>query len=152
MLENNFIIVWPNKELRKKTKQIKKIDKKLIKEIKKIYFTLINNKFILGIAFNQININKKIFIAKLYDEKKKKEFIEVFINPKIIKKSKQKICSLESCLSIIGKNGIIYRNKSILLKYKNIKNKTKKKIFKNNNAICIQHEIDHLNGILWIDL
>ena len=151
MVKKELFITWPSNFIRKKTKKIKGIDKKKIKKIKNLIEITKNNLNIIGVAANQIKSKYRIFIINIYDNKKKKYKKEIFINPKIIKKSKFKIFAIESCLSVVGKSGIVKRSKYILIKYKNIYNKTKIKIFEGINSICIQHEVDHLNGILWID-
>ncbi len=140
------ILIYPNKILRKKSKKINKFNNKLKK--------IINNMFIIMYKYNgiglsgiQINIKKSIFIIDIL---KKKNSKLIFINPKIIKKKKI-IKSIEGCLSIPNKYIKIKRYKYLIIKSYNIKGK--KNIFytKNLLSICIQHEIDHINGKLIID-
>ncbi len=151
MKKKIFFLNWPNLLLRKKSKIIKKIDNQFLKVFLIMQKILKKNAKILGISSIQIGVRIKMFVAKIYNEEKKRYFVEIFINPKIIKESNQEINSIESCLSIYGKSGIKYRKKIILISYFDINKKKKTKIFKNNNAICLQHEMDHINGILWID-
>lgn len=92
----------------------------------------------VGIAANQIGINKRVFIALLDGN------WECFVNPEIIKKSKTVINEVEGCLSIPGKQFRTMRYEWI--KIKSLGKKSKK--YTGQNAIIIQHELDHLNGRL----
>ena len=138
------IIIHPNKILREKTQKVEKIDKeikKLIKEMKKI---MIQNKGV-GLAANQIGKNLSLFIA--YDNKK----FYTFINPEIVKFfGKEKVME-EGCLSIPGLWGQIKRHEGVVVSYQDLFGKKKKLKAKGFLAQIIQHEIDHLNGILFID-
>lgn len=117
----------------------------------------------VGLAAPQIGVNMALFIIKPTAKAK----IEVFINPRIIEseilnsksqinsKSKMKNSKpkrrtpLEGCLSIPRIWGPIKRNKQLLLEYQSIKGEKKTEWFKGFKAVIIQHEIDHLNGILF---
>ena len=71
-------------------------------------------------------------------------------NPKIIKQSGNTV-SEEGCLSVIDFRGEIERAEKITLEYQDIKGKNKTLEADGMMSICLQHEIDHLNGILFID-
>ncbi len=150
IINNNMsilkILFYPNKILREKSKIVKKYDNILKKNILNMFDTMYKNNGI-GLSAIQVNINKSIIIIDILKEKNSKL---IFINPKIINK-KGYIKSKESCLSIPNKNIIIKRYKYINIKANNILGK--KIIFKCKNllSICIQHEIDHINGKLIID-
>ncbi len=140
------ILTYPNKILRKKSKKIKKYNNKLKKNIKNMFNTMYKHNGI-GLSGIQVNIKKSIVIIDILRKKNSKL---IFINPKIIRKKKT-IKSKEGCLSIPNKYLNIIRYKYLILKAYTIKGK---KIFyytKNLLSICIQHEIDHINGKLIID-
>ncbi len=142
-----LIIKYPNKILRKKSKKIKHFNKKLKKITKKMFNIMYKNNGI-GLSAIQINIKQSIIVIDI--NKKKKNNKIILINPKIIKKKKY-ITSKEGCLSIPNKIIKIKRYKYLYIKTYNIYGK---KIFlfsKNLLSICIQHEIDHINGKLIID-
>ncbi|MFI4846815.1 MAG: peptide deformylase [Candidatus Makana argininalis] len=101
----------------------------------------------IGLAANQININKRIIIIDLF---KKKNSKLVLINPEIIK-IKGIINSNERCLSIPNISGFVQRYKNIKLRAKNYKGKYFELYACNLLSICIQHEMDHLIGKLFID-
>ncbi len=140
------IITYPNQILREKTQKVEKIDKnikKLINEMKKIM--LQNNG--VGLAANQIGINLSIFVA--YDYEKEKFY--TFINPNIIKFLGQEKIMDEGCLSIPDKWGQVKRYEGVVIEYEDLFGKKKKLRVNGLLAQIIQHEIDHLNGILFID-
>ncbi len=140
------IITYPNKILRKKSKKVTIFDNELKKNISDMFDTMYNSNGI-GLAAIQVNINKSIIIIDIL---KKKSSKLILINPKIIKK-KNNIFSKESCLSIKNFSSYIKRYKKITIKAYNINGKKIKFKCKNILSICIQHEIDHTKGILFID-
>ena len=138
------IILHPNKILREKTQKVEKIDKEikeLIKEMKRI---MIQNKGV-GLAANQIGKNLSLFIA--YDNKK----FYTFINPEIVKFFGEEKIMEEGCLSVPRAWGQIKRYEGVVISYQDLFGKKKKLKTKGLLAQIIQHEIDHLNGILFID-
>jgi peptide deformylase len=138
------IILHPNKILREKTVKVEKIDKEIKELINKMKKIMIKNKGI-GIAANQIGKNLSICIA--YDNKK---FYNL-INPEIIKfLGKEKVME-EGCLSIPGVWGQVKRYEGVVITYQDLFGKNKKLKAKGLLAHIIQHEIDHLNGVLFID-
>ena len=138
------IVLHPNKILREKAEKVEKIDKEvkeLVKEMKKI---MIQHNGV-GLAANQIGKNLSIFVA--YDNKK----FYTFINPQIVKFfGKEKIME-EGCLSIPNVWGQIKRYEGVVVSYQDLFGKNKKLRTKGLLAQIIQHEIDHLNGVLFID-
>lgn len=140
------ILIYPNKKLRKKSKKIKKYNDKLKKQVLNMFDTMYKFNGI-GLAAIQVNINKSIIIIDLFKKKKSKL---ILINPKIIYK-KDFIKSKESCLSIPNKKISLIRYKYINIKANNIYGKIINLSCKNLLSICIQHEIDHINGKLIID-
>lgn len=151
------IVTTPNQILNQPTKPVINFDKKLISLIEEMKHTLIaqNNPPGVGLAAPQVGINLAIFIIK----PTKKSPIKVFINPRIIKlksrtvktkkNEKSEKIKLEGCLSIPKIWGEVNRAEKLFLEYQDINGKIKKEWFKGFEATIIQHEIDHLNGILF---
>lgn len=152
--------------LRKKSKPVKKFDKKTVRLIKDLKDTLNvqEDPEGVGLAAPQIGKNVRVFITM------PKNKIAVFVNPKILsvkeikktKKSKssklewgagrkEKGKTMEGCLSLPHYYGPLKRAREIKIKYLNEEGADKVKIFKNLDAQIILHEIDHLNGILFVD-
>lgn len=73
------------------------------------------------------------------------------INPKIVDKSKEMILREEACISLPNSTGMVRRHKSINIEFIDTKGQKQKKKYKDFNAVIIQHEIDHLDGILFTD-
>ncbi len=143
--------------LRTKSKKIAKIDKKTLEVIKDLKDTLAKQKEPegVGLAAPQIGKNVRIFLADY------KGFTRIVINPEILaisekriansKKKKQKNEILEGCLSLPYYYGPLKRANSVSLKYLNEKGEEIIEEFKDFNAQIVLHEIDHLDGILFVD-
>lgn len=144
--------------LRQKSKAVGKIDKKVTAIIKDLRDTLNVQKDPegVGLAAPQIGKNLRIFVAKY------KSFERVVVNPEIIKieedskketpgKTKSKKEILEGCLSLPYYYGPLKRASKITVKYLDEGGKIVTETFEGFNAQIIMHEIDHLEGILFID-
>lgn len=99
----------------------------------------------LGLAANQIGVDMRMILFRDASES-----IKYMINPEIIMTSKTKSVMTESCLSLPGRQGDVERHDSILVRYQDRYGKHIIKPYSNITARIIQHEIDHLNGILYI--
>jgi len=104
----------------------------------------------VGIAAPQVGILKKVIVVQRFD---KKGFpLEAYINPEIIQYSKKTQPCREGCLSIPGRSDMLnVRAYAILLEYDTIDNVHTVEMVEDFTAVIFQHEIDHLNGILYID-
>lgn len=141
--------------LRKKAKEVTVIDKKILTLIKDMRDTLKVQKDPegVGLAAPQIGKSYQIFVIDY------KKFKRVVINPRIIKLSKVKKLNsetkkkdiLEGCLSLPHYYGPIKRASKIEIEYMNELGAKKTEKFEGFEAQIIQHEMDHLNGILFID-
>jgi len=130
--------------LRQKCQEVKEIDEeinKLIEEMKKIIIEADG----AGIAAPQVGILKRIILIQT------EEGPEAFINPKILKKSKATQIEEEGCLSMPGIHLKIERAKEVVLTALDRDKKPLNIEARNLQARIFQHEIDHLDGILFID-
>lgn len=152
------IVSAPNPVLSQSAKQISKIDSKILKIIEEMKKTLLSAKDPIGVglAAPQVGIPLQIFIAKPTPKSK----IRVFINPFITKINTDQLESvkiksstkLEGCLSLSNIWGEVKRSPEIKLRYQTLNNDrliTKTEAFSGFMATIIQHETDHLNGILF---
>lgn len=121
----------------------------------------------VGLAAPQIGVLKSVFIVSGYafkpsalvqkenDEelkkRKAKETYSVFINPKIIKTSKKKSLLSEGCLSVAGKFGKVRRSTNVTIEAYDENGKKFRRGAGGLLAQVIQHETDHLNGVLFVD-
>lgn len=100
-----------------------------------------------GIAAPQVGVNKNIFFLLNYDTNE----WEVFINPEVEPVGFVKTSIEESCLSVPNVEAEVQRYKNIRIKYLDRDGKKYTRKYKDLNAVTIQHEKDHLDGILFID-
>lgn len=138
--------------LRQKAKSVKGIDKKITQLIEDMKETLRaqDDPEGIGLAAPQVGKSLTLFIVQ-YEKLER-----VVINPKVIavgkiKPAKKKNKTLEGCLSLPHYYGPIRRADEITIEYKDENWQTKTEIFKGFPAHIILHEIDHLNGVLFID-
>lgn len=101
----------------------------------------------IGLAAPQIGLSKRLFVIQLADSNKP----WYFFNPEIIQFGTQTQELAEGCLSLPGMFSLIKRPKKIVVKYQDETAKVKKCAFEGMMSRCFQHELDHLNGILFID-
>ena len=135
------------KTLRKKiaTFDFDKYTKKEIRELIKKMRTTMRRADGVGLSANQVGLNEKMFVAEV-DHK----FYAIF-NPKIIKKSDEKSEMEEGCLSVPDKFGTVIRADKVWLEGQNADGKKLKIKAWGFLARVFQHELDHLEGKLFID-
>ncbi len=104
----------------------------------------------IGLAANQIGLNLKVFVAETPSKKGKGKFYAIF-NPKIIKTSKEMTEMEEGCLSVPYTFGKVKRSSNVTLEGFNENNRPIKIKAWSLLAKIFQHEMDHLNGSLFID-
>lgn len=109
----------------------------------------------IGIAAPQIGAGLKIFLValpagKVGQDLPKHKYL-VFINPELKKRSQKKHKDVEGCLSIRGYYGEVVRSEKIIIEYLDEYGKKHSRGASGLLARVVQHEIDHLNGILFID-
>ena len=135
-----------NPILRKKSQPIKKITADIL-DLAKDMIEIMNKNDGIGLSACQVGKNIRMFVilSELSSDKK------VFINPEIIKISKKTEILEEGCLSLPGITLLIKRAKSLKIKAIDEHGKQFKLKAKDLLARVIQHELDHLNGILIIN-
>lgn len=136
-----------NKKLRQTSQEVKVFDKNLETLISDLTDTLkaqIDPPG-LGISAPQIGVFKRVFVARIRNR------IKGFVNPKILKLSRKEVAILEGCLSVPEFYGHVIRPAELDLKSQDRLGKKTKTHYKGLPARIIQHEIDHLNGVLFID-
>ena len=143
------IITEPNKLLRQVSKPVSKVGKEEQKLMKDMLETMYAANGI-GLAAIQVGILKRLVVIDISKEEEKKKPI-FLINPKIIHQSKNTSVYEEGCLSLPGQFAEIERPAECTIKYIDYNGKEKELKSDGLLATCIQHEVDHLNGILFID-
>lgn len=157
------IVTIPNSVLTETTKKVEQFDgslAKLVKDMDQALSKQLNPQGV-GLAAPQVAENLAIFIIKPTPDAK----TEVFVNPKIISTSevnvkhentlevrktlKKKKTKLEGCLSIPKIWGAVKRSDKLYLEFQNQTGRVYKKWFSGFKSVIIQHEIDHLRGVLF---
>tara|TARA_A100001011_G_C14277679_1_gene830054 strand:- start:972 stop:1496 length:525 start_codon:yes stop_codon:yes gene_type:complete len=143
------ILIEPDPILRKKCQPIEKVDDALRKLMDDMLSTMYQAPGI-GLAASQIGILRRLVVIDISkDEKKNDPFF--LINPEIIFRSKKTSIFEEGCLSLPGQFAEIERPSECHIKYTDYNGKPKELKADGLLSTCIQHEVDHLNGILFID-
>ena len=142
---------FPDPILREKTLPVTEFDQSLDETAQSMLETMYMSSGI-GLAAIQVGILKQIIVIDLKSGEEDIRLREphVFVNPKILKKFGSTV-SEEGCLSVIDFRGDIERAEKILVEYKDLKGNIHQINANEMMSICLQHEIDHLNGILFID-
>jgi len=112
------------------------------------------NEPMAGLSAPQIGELVRIFVVDISPKSNDgngTDGAEAFVNPEIIKKSEETFSWREGCVSIPGHRGEVKRFKNIILRYQDSFGHTKEREVMDYLSGCFQHEIDHLNGILWVD-
>ncbi len=143
------ILTEPDPILRKKCEPLEKVDS----ETKKLMDDMLETMYAapgIGLAAIQVGILKRLVVLDISkgEEEKTPMFL---INPKIIHQSKKTSIYEEGCLSLPGQFAEIERPAECILKYIDYNGKEKELKADGLLATCVQHEVDHLNGILFID-
>jgi len=145
------LVTVPDRLLKEKSNKVEKIDDNLKKFIDDMFETMYENN---GVGLAAVQVGKLLRIVTIdveQDKKANKKKPLVFINPEIIWRSSEKEIMEEGCLSVPEQRERVLRNLEIEVKYNDI-NMNENKI-KADGALahCLQHEIDHTNGIVFID-
>ncbi|MFL2889914.1 MAG: peptide deformylase [Pelagibacteraceae bacterium] len=143
------ILIEPDPILRKKCEPVEKVDNNLRKLLDSMLETMYKAPGI-GLAAIQIGILKRAIVIDISKDPEKKDPL-FLINPEIIFTSKNTSIHEEGCLSLPGHYAEIERPAECHLKYIDYSGEQKELKAKGLLATCIQHEVDHLNGILFID-
>lgn len=145
------IITYPNKLLRQKSVDVEVFDEELHTLLDDMYDTMIEHKGV-GLAAIQVAIDKNILIISIpdeNDEQPKEDIIEA-INPRITHKDGIQVF-VEGCLSVPGFNEEIKRAEHITVEYKDRFGKDRSMDAEGFLAVAWQHEMEHLEGHLFIE-
>ncbi len=153
------IVIVPDEILRQKTEKVTVFDQSLQDLAQDLIDTVRNAQEPegAGLSANQIGVSKSVCVVRKFREdvdgqpSTEEAEIIVMVNPKIIKASKETEADWEGCLSIPDKYGRVRRPKKIKVKYQDTTGRQRTINMSNFFARVVQHEIDHLNGILFTD-
>jgi peptide deformylase len=154
------IITVPNEILRRKARPVTKFDDKLQSLIEDMVETMRAEPGV-GLAATQVAVSERVIVVEYYEDEEKAEQSEdseqlpkrlyAVINPEITRKSTETELGVEGCLSVPGINGDVERHLAITVKGLNRHGQPTTLKLKDWTARIFQHEIDHLNGVLFTD-
>lgn len=128
---------------------ISKFDKSLKKLVQDMNDTMLKEKGV-GIAASQVSVNARVFLAVLGSESKNPVTVAM-VNPEILDFSEECELAEEGCLSLPKLFAKVWRSKEVLVRFQDLKGEFRQLKVANLDARVVQHELDHLNGILFID-
>lgn len=131
--------------LRKKSREVKIVDDR-IKELLDDMVETMNDSRGVGLAAPQVGILRRVIVVDDGSGPIK------LVNPEIIKKSTEEILDVEGCLSVPNRAGEVSRPEKLTVKYLDENNEKKELEAENYLARILCHEMDHLDGILYVDI
>jgi len=143
------IIILPDKRLRLKSQPVKKVDREIKALVDDMFETMYDAPGI-GLAAIQVGIPKRVVTMDLA-KKEEGQQPRVFINPEILWTSEETATYEEGCLSIPEFYEEVERPAQVRVKYLDLEGREQVLEADGLLATCLQHEIDHLNGVLFID-
>ena len=142
------ILTEPDPFLRQKSQNVEKVDN----EIRELMDDMLDTMYAapgIGLAAIQVGVPIRVIVIDLIKDEEKKPLY--FVNPKIILKSKNNSTYEEGCLSVPGQFAEIDRPNQCHINYLDYNGRQQDLRAEGLLATCIQHEMDHLEGILFID-
>ena len=152
-MENYEVLIVPDLRLRKKAAPVTEINQEIKGILAKMLQTMYEEDGV-GLAATQVGIDKRLLVIDLQEdggENPQDRTIHKMINPEIVHRSDATMISPEACLSVPGQSADVKRLSTVTVKYTNEAGDKVEIEASNLMAACLQHEIDHLDGILYID-
>lgn len=141
------VLRFPDERLKTKATQVTEVNDNIKNIVSDMFETMYDENGV-GLAATQVNIHKQIVVI---DVTENKETPIVLINPEIIATSEETLINEEGCLSVPGCYAKVDRHTKVTVKALDIDGNEFTLDGEELLAICIQHELDHLKGILFID-
>ena len=143
------VIQYPHPTLRHKSKPLKRVDAGLREIVREMFALMYEHKGI-GLAANQVDLPYRLFVLNIQGDPKAVDEEYVFINP-ILSNRKGSAEAEEGCLSLPGLYGDVRRPEKVRVNAYNLEGKEITLDVDGLFARAVQHEIDHLDGVLFID-
>lgn len=140
------ILEFPDPRLRKVAAKIDRIDD----EVRNLASDMLETMYDapgIGLAATQVNVHRRMLVCDVSEDKSDPL---VLVNPEILQRDGEEEMQ-EGCLSVPGEYETVQRADSIRLSYLNLENERLEMEASGLLAVCIQHEIDHLDGKLFVD-
>lgn len=140
------ILSFPDPRLRTRAKPVADFGpalKKLIDDLKETMYAESG----IGLAATQVDVHQQLLVLDISETR---DQFRVYINPELVEKIGTETCE-EGCLSVPGVYAEVQRAEKIRVKAQDADGKTFEETLEGLHAICLQHEMDHLQGILFVD-
>lgn len=145
------IITVPDPVLKTVAQPVARVDDAIRRQMDEMLTTMYNAPGI-GLAANQVSLLNRVLVMDLSEREGTDEKAPIFMaNPEIIWKSEEPSVMEEGCLSIPGQFAEVQRPAKVRVKYLGYNNEEAELEAEGLLSHCVQHEIDHLNGVLFID-
>jgi peptide deformylase len=141
------VLRFPDERLKTKATQVTEVNDNIKTIVNDMFETMYDENGV-GLAATQVNIHQQIVVI---DVSENKETPIVLINPEIIARGEETLINEEGCLSVPGCYAKVDRHTQVTVKALDINGKEFTLDGEELLAICIQHELDHLKGILFVD-
>ena len=139
----------PEPILRQKAEKIEKVDGEIARILDDMLETMYATNGV-GLAGNQVGLAKRLVVIDCAGEDQEPDVLQM-VNPEIIDHSDETLCKSEGCLSVPREYADVERWAQVTVQYTDKKGKIQKRTADGLLAKAIQHELDHLEGILFID-
>lgn len=143
------IRTFPDPVLRKKTQPIAAFDRSLLRLVASLVRVMKSQPHGIGIAAPQIGVSKSVAIVDVSGRDPKAERL-ILVNPVILEKREPE-ARKEGCMSLPDYTAFLKRHRWVRFRWQNERGEFREKISTGIEAICVEHEVDHLNGVLFID-
>ena len=145
------IVIYGNEVLRKQCEEIAP-DYPEVKKLVEDMFQTLGEAEGVGLAAPQVGVLKRVIVIDTHDEEEGEAPRPLFlVNPEIVARSEEKICHEEGCLSVPDQHAEVMRFAEVRVRYLDYHGEAREVAADGLLAIALQHEIDHLDGILYID-
>ena len=140
------ILEFPDPRLRKKAAPVETVDDELRSLIDDMFETMYTAPGI-GLAATQVDVHQRLLVSDISTDKNEPH---VFINPEILEKDGVTVTE-EGCLSVPGYYEEVERAEHVRVRFLDRNGAAREEEFEGLLAVCVQHEIDHLDGKLFVD-
>ena len=143
------IRIFPDPVLRKKAQPVTVFDRSLLKLAAALVRVMKSQPHGIGIAAPQIGVSKAVAVVDVSKREPQAERL-ILVNPEILERRDPEVRK-EGCMSLPDYTAFLKRHRWIRFRFQDIRGEFHEKISTGIEAICVEHEVDHLSGVLFID-
>jgi len=140
------ILRYPDLRLKKVATRVQKVDdniKRLVRDMAETMYEAPG----IGLAATQVDVHKRVIVIDISETR---DELLALINPEIVESEGKKVCE-EGCLSVPGIYDKVERAESVVVRYQDLEGEEKTIEADGLLAVCLQHEIDHLEGKVFVE-